>query len=81
MSGAGEALGGIAFIEPIIKACYKNYGIYKLSSSFSINYEYTARSLEEQMARLQIFINIRLDNLLLKPTDNEEFISIVIDIL
>jgi hypothetical protein len=81
MSGAGEALGGIALIEPIIKACYKSYGIYRLTSSFGVDYERAARSLEGQMARLQILADTRLNDLLSKPTDDEDLMSTVVGVL
>jgi len=81
MSGAGEVLGGIALIEPIIKACYKSYGIYKLSASFGLDYERAARSFEGQMARLQLLADTRLDDLLVKPTENEIFMANVVSIL
>jgi hypothetical protein len=81
MSGVGDVLGGIALIEPVIKACYKSYGIYKLSASFGLDYERAARSLEGQMARLQLLADTHLDDLLLKPTDDEGFMSSVIGVL
>jgi hypothetical protein len=81
MSGVGDVLAAIGLIEPIINACYKSYGFYKLTSSFGVDYERAARGFEGQMARLQLLADTRLNDLLIEPKDDEQFISTVVNAL
>ena len=56
----GITLGGIALLDPAIKACRKACGVYKLTRNFGEHYVGVQRRLDGEQARLEIALETQL---------------------